>query len=66
MPYPSKPWTNNQEYEIFPGKMYRFDSAQNVWVRINTVVTDSELEVNNLNLDSDFRVLISLIDGGLF
>ena len=66
MPYPNKPWSNNQEYEIFPGQLYRYNLSSSTWVRLPSIVTDNELEANNAELDSDFRVLISLIDGGNF
>ena len=48
--YPNKPWTHNQEAEIFPGTTFRYDSDQGLWSQILELPYDSDYvtETNEL------------------
>ena len=55
MSYPSKPWSHNQQHEVFPGKLFAYDSDSKVWARVDDMVDDSELNetVNKITVDRD-------------
>lgn len=61
--YPSKPWNNNLEAEIYPGKTFRFNADLGFWSEVSTAAASSyDSESFEIRYDGDRNVLKASIN----
>ena len=59
--YPNKPWSDNQETELFPGVKFRYNAAAGIWTRKKDVRTASDSDAFEQRYNTDKSTIESRI-----
>ena len=51
--YPSRPWTNNQTAELYPGVTFRYNAANKLWSQEEAVRTASDSDAFEARYNAD-------------